>query len=248
MPIVIVSVIVQLALIVHALKTGRNTTWVFILLFAPLIGSAAYVIVELLPEWTSSRGARSARRNLVRVINPNRDVQAASNNLAVADTVQNAMALASEFLRKEKFAEAKELYQRSLRGIHEDDPALLFGLAQAQFGLGEFAGVVRSLDQLKEKNPSHTSPEGHLLYARALENLGRSAEAIEEYESLCNYYPGPEPTCRLGMMLKASGEKDRADQLFKRIVAESKTAGRHYNTIHKEWVAIAKGGVAESIK
>lgn len=245
MPLFIVSVIIQLALIVHVLKTGRNTIWVFILLMAPVIGPAAYVIVELLPEWTTSRGARSARRSLSKVINPNRDIQAASNMLAVADTVQNAMALAAECVRKEKFGEAKELYQRSLRGVHADDPALLLGLANAQFALGEFADVVRTLDELKEKNPSHTSADGHLLYARSLEQLGRTQEAIEEYESLCNYYPGPEPVCRLAMMLEATGDAARAEPLFKRILAESRTAGRHYNTIHKEWVALAKNGVAK---
>ena len=245
MPLFIVSIVVQLALVIHVLKTGRNTTWVFILLFAPLIGTAAYVIVELLPEWSNGRSARAARRNLSRVIDPNRDLRAASDNLAVADTVQNAMLLASELLRKEKYAEAKEMYQRSLRGLHADDPALLFGLAQAQFGLGEFAAVVNTLDELKEKNPSHTSADGHLLYARALEQLGRTQEAIEEYESLCNYYPGPEPACRLGTMLKNGGESEKAAALFKRILAESRTAGRHYNSIHKEWVTIAKNASVE---
>jgi len=246
MPVLfIVTVLLQLGLIVHVLKTGRNTTWVFILLFAPMIGGLAYFIVELLPEWTSSRGARQVRRNLSRVIDPSRNLRQASDQLAVADTVQNAMALAGECLRQEKFAEAKELYQRALRGIHADDPALLFGLAQAQFGLGDFAGVVSSLDELKAKNPSHTSADGHLLYARALENLGRTAEAIEEYESLSNYYPGPEPACRLAQLLLAQGRPDRARELFNRVLAESRTAGRHYNSLHREWVAMAKDSVAK---
>ena len=245
MPLFIVSIVVQLALVIHVLKTGRNTTWVFILLFAPLIGTAAYVIVELLPEWTSGRGARAARRNFARVVSPNRELRAASDNLAVADTVQNAMLLAGELLKKQKYAEARDMYQRSLRGLHADDPALLLGLAQAQFGLGEFAAVVNTLDELKEKNPSHTSADGHLLYARALEQLGRTAEAIEEYESLCSYYPGPEPACRLGTMLMNRGESDRAASLFKRILAESRTAGRHYNSIHKEWVTTAKNAIVE---
>ena len=33
MPIVILSYVIQLALVVHVLKTGRNMAWVFILLF-----------------------------------------------------------------------------------------------------------------------------------------------------------------------------------------------------------------------
>ena len=50
MPIIVISIIIQLALVVHIMKTGRNTTWVFIVLIFPLIGSLAYCIIELLPE------------------------------------------------------------------------------------------------------------------------------------------------------------------------------------------------------
>ncbi len=38
MPILAVSFLLQLILIVHVIKTGRNTIWVFVLLFAPVVG------------------------------------------------------------------------------------------------------------------------------------------------------------------------------------------------------------------
>ena len=169
-------------------RPGRNTTWVFILIFAPLIGALAYFIVELLPEWSNSRGARGARRNLSRALNPDRDLRAASDRLALADTPQNAITLADECMRKGRFAEAKELYQRALKGIHAEDPVLLLGVAKAQFELGDHSGAIQSLDELKAKNPAHTSADGHLLYARAKEQSGALAEAIEEYEALVNYF------------------------------------------------------------
>lgn len=244
MPFFILSLIVQVALVVHVLKTGRNTLWVFVLIFAPLIGTLAYIIVELLPEWTNSRGARAARRNLTRVVNPNKDLQAASDRLAVANTAQNAIILAEECMRKSRFAEAKELYAGALKGLYADDPVLLMGLARAHFALGEFEGVVQRLSELKDSNPSHTSAEGHLLFARAQQELGHRAEAIEEYEALVKYYPGPEPVCRLALMLKADGRQEEATALFKRVMAESKTAGRHYNDIHKDWLKMAKQELA----
>jgi hypothetical protein len=240
MPFFILSLIIQVALVVHVLKTGRNTLWVFLLIFAPVIGTLAYVIVELLPEWTNSRTTRKGRRSLSLAINPNKHLEAAANKLAVADTVQNAITLAEESMRRARYAEAKELYERSLTGIYADDPVLLLGIAKAQFGLDDFAGVLHSLTELKEKNPDFSSAEGHLLFARSQEQLGNSTKAIEEYEALCKYYPGPEPACRLALLLKAVGEGDKASQLFDRVVSESKTSGRHYNTIYKEWVATAK--------
>lgn len=240
MPYLILSLIVQLALVVHILKTGRNMAWVFIVLFFPVIGTLAYLIVEVLPEFSSGPTARRAQRKLSNVVNPNRDLNEASRNLTVADTVQNAMALARECLDKGRYDEARQLYERCLRGVHADDPHLLLGLAQSQFGLGDFAGTIATLDVLKEKNPAARSPEGHLLYAKAQESLGNTDQAIEEYRALLGYYSGPEPACRLASILKARGQTQEAQELFGRVVDESRVAGKHYNTLHKEWVALAQ--------
>src|SRR5918993_277501 len=187
MPIFILSVIVQLALIVHVLKTGRNTFWVFVLLFAPVIGGIAYFIVELLPELTNSRSGRQARRSVSKVINPDGDLKQASRQFAVADTVQNSIMLANQFLERSQFDEAKDILERSRKGVHADDPVILLLLAKAQFGLQDYVGVLKTLDELKASNPSARSPEGHLLYARAQEELGKLDEAIHEYEALATY-------------------------------------------------------------
>jgi hypothetical protein len=237
---VILSYVIQLALVVHVLKTGRNIAWVFILLFFPAIGGIAYFIVELLPELTGSRKARALGRSVTKAVNPNKDLEDAAQRLAVADTVQNAIRLADECLDKGRYAEARDLYAARLKGVHADDPALLHGLARAQFGLGEYAAVIATLDKLKEANPGYRSPEAHLLYARAQDEGGHKPQAEEEYEALCGYYPGPEPFVRLGQLLKADGRVDRARELFQRVADESRIAGKHYNTLHREWVALAK--------
>jgi hypothetical protein len=238
--LLILPYIIQLILIVHVLKTGRTTTWVFILLFAPFIGGLAYLIVELLPEWSNSRGGMQVRRHLKKLANPDRDFKAAARNFEVADTVQNAMALAEECLAKERYDQARDLFERALRGVHEDDPVLLMGLARARFGLGDAAGTIETLDLLKAKNPGHTSTAGHLLYARAKEQLGDTTAAIEEYGALVQYYPGPEPACRLGALLKAQGRNAEAQELFQKVLSQSRISGRHYNSLHKEWVEMAR--------
>ena len=240
MPLIALSIVVQLALVVHIIKTGRNTTWVFIVLFFPLIGSLAYFIMELLPELTNTRSARSAQRKLATAVDPDKALREASERYAVARTAQTAMDLAGEYLLRANFSEAKEIYARALSGVHDDDPDLLLGLAQAHFGLAEYAAVITCLDTLKAKNPAKTSQDGHLLHARALEGLGRVEEAMHEYETLVGYYVGPEPSCRLGELLKAQGRQAEARVLFEAVVARSKTAGKHYNAIYREWVAQAR--------
>lgn len=243
MPILILSLIIQVALVVHIFKTGRSTTWVFIVMFFPVVESLAYAIVELLPEFTNSRTAQQMKRNIRKTVNPHGELRAASDRLAVADTVQNAMILAEQCLEKSRFDEAKTLYERHLKGIHADDPALLTGLARAQFGLDEFEQVLATLDLLKQKRPEAKSPEAHLLYARSLEGLGRAKDALEEYEALASYYPGPEATCRLALLLKKSGnaaDATRARELFQRVIEQGRVAGRHHNNLHRDWIALAQ--------
>jgi hypothetical protein len=240
MAFLVLSVLIQLALIVHVIKTGRNTIWVFVLLFAPFIGGLAYFIVELLPELMNSRAARKAKRSVTGAIDPNRDLRSAAQQLAVADTVQNSLILATQHLERGQFKEAAELFARSLRGLHADDPDILFGLARAQFGLEDYASVIQTLDRLAGANPKARTGDMHLLYARAKEGSGAIDAAKTEYEALAKYYPGPEPRCRLGLILKAQGDTEGARKLFQAVLGESAVAGRHYNVIHKEWVALAR--------
>lgn len=239
MPLIVLSIIVQLALVVHVIKTGRNTTWVFIVVFLPLIGSLAYFIIELLPELTNTRTARSAQRSLAKTVDPDKALREASEQYALARTAQNAMTLAKEHLQRDDFSAAKELYKRSLSGVHSDDPDLLLGLAQAHFGLTNYAEALSCLDTLKDKNAAKTSQDGHLLYARALEELGRTDDALHEYQALVGYCAGPEASCRLGTLLKAQGRLEEARALFESVLARSKTAGKHYNTLYGDWIALA---------
>lgn len=240
MALIALSIIVQLALVVHIIKTGRNMSWVFIVLFFPLIGSLAYFIIELLPEFTNTRTARTAQRRLAKAVDPDKALREATEQYALARTAQNAMVLASQHLQRANFSDARDIYQRALNGVHGDDPDLLLGLAQAHFGLAEYAEVITCLDTLKEKNPAKTSQDGHLLYARALEALGQVDKAQHEYETLVSYYTGPEPSCRLGALLEAQGRHDQAQALFQSVLAHSKTAGKHYNTLYKDWIAQAR--------
>lgn len=240
MPILILSLIVQIALVAHVVRTGRNMSWVFVLIFAPVIGGIAYFIVEILPEMRGTRTARKVQRQITATIDPHREFREAAERYEETNTVQNAIALAAQHMRRSEFGEAKTLYQRALTGVHATDPDVLYGLASAQFGLREYDAALRSLDTLKADNPDRTNAEGHLLYARALQELCRTDEAIAEFEALHGYYSGPEPACRLALLLREKGDNARASELFREVVKTASRSGGHYNDLNREWVAMAK--------
>lgn len=240
MPFFIVSIIIQVALVVHITKTGRNTNWIYIVVFLPLAGSIAYFLVELLPELMGSRSGRALRKNIEHTVNPDKDLKTAAHNYSVTETVENAVKLAEACLNKEMFEEAKELYQKSLKGMYEHEPYFMYGLARAEFGLKNYAVVKTVLDDLIEHNSDFKNPEAHLLYARSADELGETELALKEYKALDGYYSGAEASYRYAMLLKQEGDYEQTMAVLEKILHKSKISSKHYQSLNKKWVMLAK--------
>jgi len=240
MPLYILTIVIQVAFVLHIVKTKRNTTWIWIVIILPLAGAIAYFIIEILPDLIQSRSGRSAKRTIGKIINPNKDLNNAASNYSIVDTVENSITLAEEFIDKEMYLEAKALYEKCLKGIHEGDPDILFGVARAEFGLTHYKKTKSILDEVIKNNPDYKNQKAHLLYARALEELNETDLALEEYAVLDNYYLGAEATYRYARLLKKSGQDEKSNACFEKIIAASKISGKHYNSLNKEWLSKSK--------
>jgi hypothetical protein len=237
---VYLSLALQIYFGIHAIKTGRPFVWVLVIILFSVLGVAGYILVELAPEWWVSRGGRKVKNAIGNTVDPEKALKAAKITCDKIDSVQNRLILAEEFMKLERFQEAHEIYGRCLAGVHAGDPQIMLGMAKAEFGLNNFQAVIELLDKLKADNPRFKSPEGHLLYARALEGSGRIVEAIQEYDSLNQYYSTPEPACRLAQIHKTRGNHALAMELFQSVVKRSASAGSHFNEINKDWIKLAR--------
>lgn len=241
MPIVgAVVLALQILLVVHVVKTGRPTYWVFVVMLLPLAGAIAYVIVEILPEMVHSRAGRQVAKDLGSVVNPDRELRQLTREAARADTVENRFKLAKECLNKQRYEEALDLLEGCLEGIHGEDPAILLALAKARFGPQDFAGTVEALDRLRRADPNFQSAEGHMLYARSLEGLGETERALYELEALAGYFAGEEARCRYGLLLDRAGRRDEAREVFAEVVRSVELAPKTYYRTQREWYEIAR--------
>jgi hypothetical protein len=241
MPIIIgLELAVQLLCIVHVARTGRPYYWIYIVLFAPVVGCLAYFIAEILPELLGTRGARQAVGNARRAFDPERDYRTLAERLDTADTAENRKALAEEALRLGKTEQAIMLYKTALTGVHKDDPSLMHGLARAFFAGGDFVASAQTLEALKAANPKFESGDAHLLYARSLEGQGRRDEALGEYEAVARYFAGAEARCRYALLLQQNGQTQPARQLFTEVVRAVDKAGGPFKRAQREWYDIAK--------
>ncbi|OZG71739.1 hypothetical protein BTA51_19045 [Hahella sp. CCB-MM4] len=240
MPFLILSILIQVALVVHIFKTGRNTIWIWVVIMLPMVGTIAYFVVEVLPEIGASRTGRKARRRIGGIVNPNQEIKKAAFDYSISDTQENSIALAEEMIKKEMYGEAGALFKRCLKGIYEHDPVILFGLARAEFGQHRYDEVKQILDRLIEHNPNYKNADAHLLYARTLERLGDVQAALHEYSVLDTYFSGPEATYRYAQLLKNSGDMRKAQELLEKIVFQASRSSRHYNDLYKKWIKLAR--------
>jgi hypothetical protein len=238
MPYLLIPLL-QITCIIHALRSGRDRTWVYILLFLPGIGALAYLGLEVLPGLLGSRTGRSLQHQAIRRLDPTREVRRRREALEEADTVDNHRLLAEALADAGEFTDAVEIYRGILTGIHADDPGMLLGMSKAAFAAGLFDEALHTVLRLGETNPTYQPVEAQLLYARTLEALGRDDEAARQYDQLVTRAPGEEVRCRYALLLQRRGRALEAMGLFKEILTRSRRAPGHYRRQEREWIDIA---------
>ncbi len=227
-------VVFQIVCIVHAIRS-RNTSWIWIILFFPFIGSIIYLATEVRGV---GRGGRKLAGQLVDVVQPSRKLEALRAKLEHAPTVNNRLALAEECVRHKRYEEALELYETS--GAHRDDPEVLKQRAIVQLEMGKHADAKITLERLFEVQPRERSPAMRLLYARIIEAHGDPDATLEAYEAARPGAIGDEVRCRYAGALEKAGRRDEAMAIYTRIVKESAQADGRYRRENREWIQTAK--------
>ncbi|MEJ0044584.1 MAG: tetratricopeptide repeat protein [Rhizomicrobium sp.] len=240
--ITLLPLALMVACVVHAIRKGNIFPWIYVIVLLPGIGSLIYLFMEILPEMARSRaaaklGSMSARWP-IRIAACARAHRAAE----MVGSVDAKRQLAEEYIARGAYGDAVDLYRDAAQGQFKDDPALLLGLARAQFLNGDPAGAQASLDALQAADPSFVSADAHLLYARALEGQGRTDDALGEYRKLVGYYPGEEARARFAMLLEKAGARDEAMEVYRQILKLLDGAPARYKKAQKEWGDIARRG------
>jgi len=238
--------LIQIALIIHVLKTGVSRFWIMILIFMPLIGGVAYFVIELLPQFSGSLSGQRAVRSVKQTLNPGADLRQHEAAWNQSPNVDNGRRYAEALMNAGKTTEAEAIISGALKGLFETEPTLLLLKARLQFENDRTAEAVQTLEILQEHNPDFRSADGHLLYARALETEGRINDAIKEYSAVSGYYPGVEARYRLAHCLEIAGKNSAARAEFESILNDAKLAPPHFRKTQKEWLDAVKSEMAQS--
>jgi FimV-like protein len=201
----IVTILVQIVCVVHLIRNHRNSLWLWAIILLPIAGSAAYIVVEILPALYQRREVRAVKAAAVRRLDPERELRAAREAVDVADTASTRTALADALAEAGNWGEAVRHYREAVSKTPGKDRTARLKLARACLESGNVAEARRLLEELPESASPSENDRAALLLARSLEALGETDRAISLYGELGERMPGAEAQCRQAALLIAAG-------------------------------------------
>jgi len=239
------SLLISLAFAYHVIRTGRPWYWILAIGFLGPIGWAAYVIFAIIPDMFGSASARRFADNVSSMADPGRDYREKLREVERVGSADSKRAFAEECIKRGRFQDAVDMYQAAMSGpLGGNDPVLLRGMGRAKLLAGDGAGAVAAFETLKELDKSAIDADTELDYARALDLVGRTEDAIRQFELIVPRYPGEEARCRYAVLLQKIGRTERAQALFREIVESVRHAPAYYRSRQREWYRIAREQLA----
>ncbi|MEA3013908.1 MAG: hypothetical protein QOD42_2453 [Sphingomonadales bacterium] len=176
-----------------------------------MLGSLAYVVMEVLPRHGADRTMRKVKGAAVKVIDPERDLRAARAALETADTAANRTLFADTLAERGMWAEAIGHYEAGeAKAPGGSDRAIRLKRARACFEAGRFKAARDLVESLPPSASQSDNDRAALLRARLLEQAGETAGALALYAEVGERMPGAEAQCRRAALLVTLGREAEA--------------------------------------
>ena len=234
-PYYIVFGVCQLLCIVHALKTNRRD-WLYLLIFLPVVGAAAYFIREILPTLRSGDSMEGVSTFLF----PNGRINELERQLKISDTEANRLNLAKEYEKQHKYDKALELTFSCLKGIYAKDPGIMQDVARLSFHTNQFEQSINYYTRVLAIKQRFDKPEDELIFARAIEGKGDMEKAEEEYKRIIRVHHSMEARYYYGMMLKKINRTDEARTQFQSIQDEKDLHPQYVKRLNARWISLSR--------
>lgn len=228
--------ILQLACLVHAVRTGRPYWWFWIIMAFPLLGALLYLFVEVRP----SLGPLDWQAILWRFKSPRDRVRVLESSFEESPTTKRCIALAAELRSQGMHGEACDVLSSGLVGPFQNDTTLLLLLADAHLDLGEPHEAQECLDRCTEQLRNDEETTLRLYRARILSMTGRFAEAEPIFQGLMKGRRSESPCYHFAEALLQAGRSDEAAEILDDILKRYRRGTPVYRNLEREWFLAAR--------
>ncbi|MBV8635408.1 MAG: PLDc N-terminal domain-containing protein [Burkholderiaceae bacterium] len=232
-----IHVIVAIFFAIHAMRSGRNMYWLFILFVFPLLGSVVYFFVEYLPGSRVNRGFNrgfdKASSVALGLVDPSRELREARDAYELSPSVQNRVRLAKALLARGEAHESIAHFDACLSGPFARDPELLFAAASAKLQDGQVAQALELAQNLREVASPTSAERASLLLARAYAANGDSASAKAEFQAAVARHNSVETKAQYGIWAAEAKQMDIARNMLDDIGRDERHWTPHARSFNK---------------
>jgi hypothetical protein len=239
-----VPLLLEVFLIVHVFRTGRERYWIYIIFFVPLAGSIAYLLVEILPDAVRGRGAAAVKTGVTRALDPGRRIRDAQAALRLAPTVENRSLLAEAWREAGEPAKAVDLYLECLTGVYSTDRTLMSRLAATLHEAGYHERARQIYDEMERLHGAVVDDRELLGRASVMEACGQTAPAEELYRQAANRSASLEARSRLVEFYRRAGRTAEADKESATVLEAWDLMPRFARRDQRRWADAVRRGVA----
>ena len=226
----------QIFCAVHSYRRGTLNRWLLLIIFLPLIGSIIYLYSEVIQGGKSFVKATNYAKPGSR---PGISIKKLEDDLRFTDTFANRITLADAYLADGQTDKAIEIYSSSLKGAFAENEHVMQQLIVAYFELQQYQEIIPLAKKLY-KLPQFARSKSHLLYAMALEQLGETEKAENEFKLMKGRYAYFEQRYQYGLFLRRNDRDDEARQLFTDMMAEESHLSSVERKSNRAWFAKTK--------
>ena len=221
------GVLLQALAIVHFLRRRPETVWMYVILFLGPPGALIYILIEVVPDLGLLRhvydafGRRKRISQLEAVVLEN-------------PSAGNYEELGDLYLEEEKFARARECYDKAIspRTTHLDP---IYRRGVAAIHLNDFTAAVADLEHVTAREPRYDSYRAVALLAHAYANTGRAEEADALFQQATAMSTSSETYLNYATFLASQNRTGEARQWAERVLAKKPTMPRYLQRRERPW-------------
>lgn len=232
--IFMLPMIVQALFIIHVIKTGRNTSWIYLLIFLPFAGGIAYLVVEFIPSMFSSRRVDRAFESITDMARPGGRIGRMEDLALHSPTFKNVSALGDAYLDLGRYSDAARIYRSCLKPPFENNDIYLYKLAFAYYKTVELEKADEIMEKISTIGLGRLKAQEMLLRAKILEGMERWDEAKQHYLDATLKTSDLSYRFEYGLYLKRTGDLQDSKVEFEKVSDIFQRLPRAYQKQYRE--------------
>lgn len=230
-----ITIALQAICVIHCLRKGNQTNWIWLIVFLPFIGCLIYLFTEIFTR----RDVQKMQSGMGAMLNPTGSIKKLERELHFTDTFTNRISLADAYLAGGQTTKAIELYEKSLTGTFSENEHILYQLTIAYFQNNRFEDAVVTAKKIYGR-PQFARSKAHILYAIALSYTNNKEAAEKEFKTMQGRFANFEARYQYGLFLQRNNQAAEAKQLFNQIIEEGTQLSSRERNYNRDWFRLAK--------